>query len=408
MRQKLTDRTLQSLKVPAAGRVEVVDTDAPGLVVRVTVKGIKSWGIRYRPKGLGQQRASYGTYPAVSLAAARERAREIAAAAVKGIDLPAAEARERQGQSKHDNRPQTLGALLDEYVERYCKPNQRRWTLTARMFETHVKPAIGKVALGELRRADIVELLDNLQNDKGFGAQVNRVRSQILAALNWAVEREYLDVNPAAVVKKRKIEVSRDRVLKDDELRALWLSADRLSDPSRSLVKAWILTGQRRDEVRCMTWDEVDLGRALWTLPAARNKGKRDHEIPLAPAMIELLAALRRIGEPVFTTDGKKPYAGQKRLKAILDRESGVIGWTFHDLRRTASTGMAALHVAQDTIDRVLNHAKGTLAGVYNRHEYLDQKRRALEAWAERVAFIVGEARDAANVVEMRARSLSE
>ena len=124
--------------------------------------------------------------------------------------------------------------------------------------------------------------------------------------------------------------------------------------------------------------------------------------------MIELLAALRRIGEPVFTTDGKKPYAGQKRLKAILDRESGVIGWTFHDLRRTASTGMAALHVAQDTIDRVLNHAKGTLAGVYNRHEYLDQKRRALEAWAERVAFIVGEARDAANVVEMRARSLSE
>jgi len=352
---------------------------------------------------LGQQRASYGTYPAVSLAAARERAREIAAAAVKGIDLPAAEARERQGQSKHDNRPQTLGALLDEYVERYCKPNQRRWTLTARMFEAHVKPAIGKVALGELRRADIVELLDDLQNDKGFGAQVNRVRSQILAALNWAVEREYLDVNPAAVVKKRKIEVSRDRVLKDDELRALWLSADRLSDPSRSLVKAWILTGQRRDEVRCMTWDEVDLGRALWTLPAARNKGKRDHEIPLAPAMVELLDGLRRLGKPVFSTDGAKPYAGQKRLKVILDRESGVKGWTFHDFRRTASTGMAALQIPQDTIDRVLNHAKGALAGTYNRHDYLDQKRRALEAWGERIGFIVGEAREGENVVELRA-----
>ena len=91
--------------------------------------------------------------------------------------------------------------------------------------------------------------------------------------------------------------------------------------------------------------------------------------------------------------------AGQKRLKQILDRESGVSGWTFHDFRRSASTGMAALHVPQDTIDRVLNHAKGTLAGTYNRYDYLDQKRKALDAWAERVAFIVGDARDAVNVV---------
>jgi integrase len=145
----------------------------------------------------------------------------------------------------------------------------------------------------------------------------------------------------------------------------------------------------------------VDPARALWTLPAARNKGKRDHEIPLSPAMVKLLGNPRS-GRPVFSTDGQKPYAGQKRLRAILDRETGVAGWTFHDLRRTASTGMAALHIPQDTIDRVLNHAKGVLAGTYNRYEYLDEKRRALEAWAERVAFIVGDARDAPNVVEMR------
>jgi integrase len=240
-----------------------------------------------------------------------------------------------------------------------------------------------------------------LQNEKGLRAQVNRVRSQVVAALNWAVEREYLDANPAAAVKKRKIEASRDRVLSNDELRAIWAAADALSEPSRSLVKAWILTGQRRDEVRCMQWSEVDLGRALWTLPAARNKGKRDHEVPLSAAIVGLLGKPRP-GRPVFTTDGHKPYAGQKRLKAILDRKSCVTAWTFHDFRRTASTGMAALHIPQDTIDRVLNHAKGTIAGTYNRHEYLDEKRRALEAWAERVAFIVGAPRDAANVVELR------
>ncbi len=403
MKKRLTDRFVQSVAAPAAGRAVYIDDDAPGLELRVSADGRKAWSIRYRAKGGERQRETYGTYPAVLLAAARHRARDIGAAAARGIDLPVAEKREREEQHKADNRPHTVGDLVDEYVERYCKPNQRKWTLNARIFDSHVKPAIGRKPLVELRRADIVELLDDLQNEKGFRAQVNRVRSQILAALNWAVEREYLDVNPAAAVKKRKIEASRERVLTDDELRALWRAADGLPDPSRSLVKAWILTGQRRDEVRGMAWSEVDLTRAVWTLPAARNKGKREHEIPLAPAMVRLLDGLRRRGLPVFTTDGAKPYAGQKRLKAILDRESGVAGWTFHDLRRTASTGMAALHVPQDTIDRVLNHAKGTLAGTYNRHQYADEKRSALDAWAERVAFIVDDAREALNVVELRA-----
>jgi integrase len=401
MKKRLTDRFVQSVASPAAGRAVYIDDDAPGLELRVSADGRKSWSIRYRPKGSERKRETYGTYPAVSLAGARQRAKDIGGAAAKGIDLPTTEQREREEKRKADNRPHTVGHLVDEYVERYCKPNQRKWTLTARMFEAHVKPAIGRTPLTELRRADIVELLDDLQNDKGLRAQVNRVRSQILAALNWGVERDYLDTNPASAIKKRKIEASRDRVLTDDELRAILRSADGLPDPSRSLVKAWILTGQRRDEVRCMAWSEIDLTRAVWTLPAARNKGKREHEIPLAPAMIALLDGLRRRGAPVFTTDGTKPYAGQKRLKAILDRQSGVTRWTFHDFRRTASTGMAALHIPQDTIDRVLNHAKGTLAGTYNRHDYLDQKRKALEAWAERIAFIVGDARDAVNVVEL-------
>lgn len=403
MKKRLTDRFLESVAPPATGRAVYIDDNAPGLELRVSSEGRKSWSIRYKSKGGERQRETYGTYPAVKLADARRRARDIAAAAARGIDLPAREKHQREEQRKAEKRPRTVADLLDEYVNRYCKPNQRRWTLTERMFESHVKPALGKLALVELRRGDIVELLDDLQNEKGLGAQVNRVRSQILAALNWAIEREYLDVNPAAAVKKRKIEASRDRVLTDDELRAIWHAADSLPEPSRSLVMTWILTGQRRDEVRCMVWGEVDLSRALWTLPARRNKGKRDHEIPLSPAMTELLGGLRRRGGPVFTTDGTKPYAGQKRLKAILDRESGVTGWTLHDIRRTVATGLAALHVPQDTIDRVLNHAKGTLAGTYNRHEYADQKRKALDAWAERAGFIVGEAHAAANVVEMRA-----
>jgi integrase len=404
MKKRLSDRFVKAVASPASGRDVYIDTDAPGLELRITARGGKSWSIRYRPKGGERKRTTYGTYPTISLAEARARAKEISAAAARGVDLPEQEGRQREDERKAEKRPQTVADLLDRYVEQYCKQNQRRWQLTERMFDAHVKPALGKRALADLRRGDLVELLDDLQNEKGLHAQVNRVRSQVVAALNWAVEREYLDTSPAAAIRKRKIEASRDRVLSDDELRAIWRAAEKLSEPSRALVKAWIVTGQRRDEVRCMTWNEVDLGRALWTLPAARNKGKRDHEIPLSLAMVALLGKPRR-GRPVFSIDGHKPYAGQKRLKAILDRESGVSGWTFHDLRRTASTGMAALHIPQDTIDRVLNHAKGSLAGTYNRHEYLNEKRQALEAWAERVAFIVSDARDAPNVAEFRAAS---
>src|SRR5262249_11209465 len=159
--------------------------------------------------------------------------------------------------------------------------------------------------------------------------------------------------------------------------RAVWQAAERLEDPSRALVKTWILTGQRRDEVRCMTWAELgDLTQALWLLPASRNKAKRDHEVPLAPTLAALLEALPRLGPYVFCLDKERPYSGQKRLKEILDRESGVTGWTFHDLRRTCSTGMAALHVTQDTIDRVLGHSAPALAGTYNRHHYREEKRR--------------------------------
>jgi integrase len=408
MKKRLTHRFLQSVTPPAAGRAVYIDTEAPGLELRVSPPDghrqvRKSWSIRYQPRGGNRKRATCGTYPTTPLAEARARAKEIAAAAARGVDLPEKEERQREEERKAAKRLQTVGDLLDQYVERYCKPNQRKWKLVERMFGMHVKPAIGKRPLTELRRADLVELLDDLQNEKGLHAQVNRVRSQVVAALNWAVEREYLDANPAAAVKRRKIEASRDRVLSEEELRKIWRAADKLSNPSRSLVKAWILTGQRRDEVRCMPWSEIDLDRALWTLPAARNKGKRDHEIPLSSAMLALLGDRPRPGEPVFTVDSRRPYAGQKRLKAILDRASGVSGWTFHDFRRTASTGMASLHVPQDTIDRVLNHAKGTLAGTYNRHQYLDEKRRALEAWAERVAFVVGDSRDASNVIELRA-----
>jgi integrase len=153
-----------------------------------------------------------------------------------------------------------------------------------------------------------------------------------------------------------------------------------------------------------MRWDEVGPQIDIWTLPAARNKGKRDHETPLAPAVKNLLRGVRQPGdEYVFTVRGDKPYAGQKRLKEILDRHSGVRDWQLHDLRRTVRTGLSEIGIRDEVAERTLNHALTGLDKVYNRHQYLEEKRAALEKWAKHVAFVVGQGRRGANVVPLQA-----
>lgn len=385
-RAKLTDRQLQSLKPPETGRLVIYDEAVPGLEFRMTPTGAKSWRMKYRVKGAALRQISLGPYPAIKLSDARDRARDIYTAAKKGIDLIEQEKQAAEEDERLAKRPATVAKLLSRYVEDYCKTNQRRWQTVERMFSAHVEPAIGTKALDEVRRADIVELLDDLQNKKGLNAQVNRIRSQLIAAFNWAVEREFLDVNPAATVKRRKnIEAPRERVLDDKELAAVWKAAANLSYPSNQLVRLLILTGQRRDEVRCLPWAE--LTDDLWTLPAERNKGRRQHEIPLTAAMLDVLKEASQLGPMVFTcdTEGKKPYAGMKRLKEILDRESGVTGWTIHDIRRTVATGLGRLGVAQEVIEHILNHSRPALHKTYNVHAYRDEKRVALEAWGEHV-----------------------
>jgi len=399
--RRLTDRYLQTVTPPSTGRLEILDAEAPGLVLRVTPNGVRSWAIRYRLKGQAQRRATFGSYPAVSLSDARTRAKTIAAAAAHGTDLLAREAHEAAERRAAAGRPVSVADLLDRYVEDHCLPNQRRGSLTERLFVMHVKPAIGEILLSALRRADVVEMLDDLQNRKGLRAQVNRVRSQVVAALNWAVEREWIETNPASTIRRRKLEAPRERVLSHEELRAVWYAADTLSDPGRSYVKALILTGQRRDEIRCMRWDEIS--GSLWTLPKERNKGKRDHALPLAPALIEVLEQLPKAGPFVFTVNQERPYAGLRRLKEILDRKSRVTGWVLHDIRRTVRSGLSELHISEEVAERVLNHAQKGLGKVYDRHSYINEMRIALDAWAKHVAFIVGLGEEGENVVPIRA-----
>jgi integrase len=216
----------------------------------------------------------------------------------------------------------------------------------------------------------------------------------------YACEREIVLDNPVSGTRPRKVETERTRVLNDGELRAIWRALDEMEDPGR--MKALLLTGCRRDEIRCMKWSEVNAAGDLWTVPASRSKGARDHEIPLSSAMIELLARLPRRGAFVFTFSGDRPWSGHDKITPVLDRESGVKGWVFHDLRRTARSRFAEMGISSEIAERLLGHAMTKVARIYDRHSYRAEKGRALQAWADRLMQIVGDGRAVANVVTLR------
>jgi integrase len=177
---------------------------------------------------------------------------------------------------------------------------------------------------------------------------------------------------------------SRSRILNDAELAKIWSACG--DDDYGRIIRLLALTGQRRDEVGGMRWDELNLGKAEWTIPSARTKNSREHSLPLAPQALALLPPAN--GREWLFGRGSRGFQGWSIAKARLDQWTGI-EFRVHDLRRTVATGMANLGVLPHVIEAVLNHVGGHragVAGIYNRATYAKEMREALEAWADHVA----------------------
>jgi integrase len=400
MTVKLTDRFLTSRKAPATGRAIYTDATVPGLAFRVSAsttsnpEGRRDWLLRYRPRRQAQKAVALGAYPAVSLSKARQRAGEIIAAAKGGVDLIAVEEHEaevrRMAEAKARPLPEIASAYLDS-VKRL-----RSWRSIESRTRCHIIPKLGDKPIGEVTRADVVEFLDDLEREEGLRHQVNRCRETLRAIFAYAIERELVTVNPVVGVSRRKVEIPRDRTLTAEELSALWRAIDKLPQLRRAYFRVVVLTGARRNEVRCMAWSELDLDAKLWHVPPERNKSGRAFDLPLTAPVVETLQALPRIGPMVFTLDGKRPMAVNQLIERVRG-DARLIDVRLHDLRRTLRTGLAELGVSFEVAERVLNHAMPGLQAVYNRHNYLAEKRAALALWAEHV-LALAENREAAVV----------
>lgn len=294
-----------------------------------------------------------------------------------------------------------LDRALDHYFAGYAAQRMRPGSFAEirRTLERDVKPVLGSKSMPDITRRDVRELLQAIV-ERGAPSHANHVLSYLRAMLNWAVGNDLIETNPTNGLQMPTPKVERDRALGNAEIRLLWTACSKIGWPFGPLIQLLLLTAQRRDEVAEATWDEIDLDNGLWTLPRARAKNDKTHIIHLAPKALEILHQLPTTGTRkfLFTTTGRSPVSGFTRARQRLMAEMSELGgdrlehFTIHDLRRTAATGMAGLGIAPHVVDRILNHSTGKISGVarvYNRHEYLAQRKDALEAWAKHVEELV-------------------
>jgi integrase len=365
--------------------------------------GSRNFVVQYKVSG-AHRRLVLGATAALDVGKARATAKDVLAAVRLGRD-PAGEKLEQRLRIT-----ETFGALLQRYL------SQQRGRLKPRSYQeierhllVHARPLHGR-AVTQIDRRQIALRLGELTDKNGPGA-ASGVRRSLSAYFAWLLREGLLDTNPVTHTNAPKI-AARERVLNDIEVAAIWRTLD--DDQYGSIVKLLILTGARRNEIASLRWDEIDLEAAVITLPPARTKSRRVHEIPLVPATLEILEAQPRRGRELVFGYGARGFQDWSGSKSDLDARLAASGvaisdWRLHDFRRSLSTTMnERLGVLPHIVEAVLGHVDGHLrgvAGVYNRASYSDQKRRALGKWADHIETLITGKR-AATVVKLRGRRI--
>ena len=372
-RRALTTASVDRIKPPVSGQVEHFDKGFPGLALRISYGGGKSFVFFYRV-GKKLKRLTLGTYPAISLAQAREAWRIARQDVAAGKD-PALSKNCGAGDD-------TFEVVAREWLKRDQSKNKSVREVE-RVLVRELMPAWGHRPVAEITRRDIRDLIDGIA-DRGAPIMALRVHAYVHRFFRWCVGRDIIESNPATDLPKPASETKRDRVLSDDELIAVWNAAGKIGWPFGDAIRLLILTGARREEIGQLKWSEVK-GDTL-ELEGARTKNAKPHSIPLSLAAKTGLQHVPRIAgsQRVFTTNGKTSVSGWSRAKSNLDALSEVEDWRIHDLRRTVATGLQKLGVALVVIEATLGHTGGSrsgVAGVYQRHSFDAEKRAALDAW---------------------------
>jgi integrase len=436
---KLTDGYVEGL-APDGRDTLIWDTALPRFGLRLTPKGKKLFFVRYHPKDAPSQvrKETLGPYDAkaFNVTKARAAAGKILSAVTLGGDPVAerkarAEARieaERQAKAAAEAAEQDrIEAVAERYIAAVVSKLKHADDPSAQL-RAAAKVWAGR-QVSEIRRRDVAELLEIIGHRSP--ATARQTYAALRGLFRWCIERELIDASPCDHVKAPPRPPARDRVLTDEEVATVWAGAEALGFPFGPIIKLLILTGQREGEVAGMAWPELDLKAATWTLPKQRTKNGVEHVVDLGPGALAIIKAIPQDGPLLFPARrmparkharsaeeeaAPRPVVGFSAAKRTLDGDiirktkerlptADLAPWRFHDLRRTAATGMAGLGFPPHVVERVLNHVSGVtggLVGVYQRHEYRAERKAALTAWGAHVAAVVSGQPLPSNVHKLR------
>jgi integrase len=393
---RLTKSTIDALPTPEK---EIVhwDQTLPGFGLKITPKGRKVFIVLYRVAGSRLRKYTIGPYGRITLHNARIEAQKVLAARLEGRD---------SAMEKLEARRRLTADTVTEVTGLYAKlhlSQRRSGREVMQIMQRNLVDRVGSRSIHSISKRDVIDLV-NAVVDRGSPVAANKSLKVVKSFFNWCVGRAIVERSPCEGIRAPTVERTRDRVLTDRDLARIIRAARHLGGPYGAIVEVLALTGQRRDEVARMSWDEVDLDRRIWTLPATRTKNDKPHIVQLSDSAVLVIGGQPRLGTFVFSRNGATAVGDFSHQKRRLDALCGVSDWRLHDLRRTTVSGMARLGVTPHVADKILNHVGGTISGVaavYQRHEFLKERRDALERWGGHVVELLRES----EAVELMAAS---
>ena len=402
---KFTDAKIRALK-PKTSRYEVWETGRNGFGIRVSPHGRKSWVFMYWFEGM-QKRMTFGVYPEMTLEkahSAHAKAREQLFNKIDPSELLV------QSNIEHRGAP-TVSQLVNEYIEKWAKPRKRTWEEDARMLSKDVVPPLGKRKAKDIKRRDIVLLIDEIV-ERGSPITANRTLRIIKKMFSFAVKRGVLDASPCMEIDPPAKENQRERILNEEEIKMFWfgLNKAKMSESTKLVLRLLLITAQRKGEVSQAEWSEIDLKNKWWTIPKERSKNERIHRVPLSSMAIDIFKQAktfsgdsrwvfpsskgqpitpRSISRAIRNNSEKKPNGNPKHTPPYGDFFE-IDHFTPHDLRRTATSMMTSLKIPELDVSKVLNHTIQTVTNKhYNHYSYDNEKQKALGVWGRKLTVIL-------------------
>jgi integrase len=402
---KLNARNITTLPAIGGVRTDYRDELLPGFFLRVTPQGTRSFGIVYTTREGRLRRCTLGPVGPIGLSDARAQAKRLRGAVAQGEDPHG----DRMIARRQPRTAATVASLAEAFLSSKeamaWRPKTRQEF--ERILRVEVVPSLGHLKPDEVTRGEVRALVDRLSDRAPIMA--NRVFGVTRRLYTWAIGKDLVETSPCLGLSKPGVETQRDRVLSEDEIRAVWSACDAEPGIIADAFRLMLVTAQRRGEVLSMRWQDVN--GAWWTIPAEVAKNGRSHRVPLSAQALAILERRReRTNDPwVFpspTTD--RPIENPQKAAERLRARSNVPDLRLHDFRRTAASLMTGMGISRLTVKKILNHAERDVTAIYDRHSYDPEKRSALEAWGRRLEAIISGATGERNVTVVPAISRSD